>query len=309
MVGVVDRVDQLGDRARLDGAGGELEAQVDDLGAVVGRVDDALGDLRRVAVALRVEHAHRHQPHSVGQAGDAASVVGRLGDRARHLRAVAVVVFGIGAVRDEVVAPDELVGAEVRRAHEAPVIGVGDAGVEHRHDHTLPAGMARRAEVGPRLGRVDPERADEVPLQLLPTPRHTRRPRVVGVERGGFDLRGMGDVVGHRPGDRGALAQCCDRARHADATAQRHRDKRIGRRAGTRDAGPLERRVARRPGYARFESDDDDAALVRSDGRRALRDALRGRRTRRAAEGKQAERERREERPARPAGERKAHRH
>ena len=59
---VVDRADQLGDRRGLDGAGGELEAEVDDLRVVVDGVVDALGDRRGVAVALRVEHADRHQP-------------------------------------------------------------------------------------------------------------------------------------------------------------------------------------------------------------------------------------------------------
>ena len=92
-------------------------------------------------------------------------------------RAVAVAVVRVGVVRDEVIAFDELVAAEVRRAAEAPAVGVGDAGVEHRDDHAAPAGGAVGGDVRPRFGRVHAEFADEVPLQLLPV---ARRPADAG---------------------------------------------------------------------------------------------------------------------------------
>ena len=309
LVGVVDRVDQLGDRARLDGAGGELEAQVDDLGVVVDREVDALGDRRRAAVALRVEHADRHQPHAVGQAGDADAVVGRLGDRARDLRAVAVAVLGVGAVRDEVVAPRRTRwrgsrasartarGWRRRRRCRAP-----------RRSRPPRRDGRPRARLAHAWGALTPNGPTKFHCSCSQPPGHAARPGVVGVER----ARGCG------PARRGRCSRapprrppgaCAvrDRARHAHAAAQRSRWRTASAGVlGARDAGARERRVARRPRYARRESDDDDARLVRSGGR-LLCDAP----ARRAGcdappSASTAERERREERAAGPAGERKS---
>ena len=100
---VADRFDQLRDVRRRN-AGRELKTQVDHLGAVAGRVQDAFGDRRGFAFAGAVQHANGHDPRAVGQARQPVAVVRGLGDRCRDERAVAVAVIRILAARDEVIA-------------------------------------------------------------------------------------------------------------------------------------------------------------------------------------------------------------
>jgi hypothetical protein len=112
-VGEAERVGELGDR-RGRHAAAELEAHVDDLGAVENGEDDAGRDRRGVAVATPVEYADGHDSRAVGEPCETDPVVRLLGDCPGDLRAVAVVVVGIRAVIDEVVAADELLGREIR---------------------------------------------------------------------------------------------------------------------------------------------------------------------------------------------------
>ena len=102
-VRVAQRVDQLGD-VRGRHAGGELEAEVDHLSAVLDGEEHAFGDRRGFAFALGVEHAHGHDVRAEGEPGKAVAVVGGLGDRGCDERPVAVAVVRVGVVRDEVIA-------------------------------------------------------------------------------------------------------------------------------------------------------------------------------------------------------------
>jgi len=100
------------------------EREVDDVGALVGRPDDARRDLVVVAAAVRVEHPAREDPRAAAGGGDARAVAGLrcggLGDR----RPVAVLVVGVVVAGDEV-APGQERGVEVRMVRI-------DAGVEDR---------------------------------------------------------------------------------------------------------------------------------------------------------------------------------
>ena len=178
-VGVAQRGDQLGDVRGGDPAG-EFEREVDHARAVVDREAHSLGDRGGVAVAFAVEHAHRHDPHPVRQPGEALAVVGRLRDRAGDVGAVAVAVVGEAVVGDEVPPRHELVAVEVGRHAKAPAVGVGDAGVEHRHHHPPPSGGVVGDQVLPRPGGFDAEFAGEVPLQFAPPPGRFRQAGVVG---------------------------------------------------------------------------------------------------------------------------------
>ena len=93
------------------------ETQIDDLGAVVGRVADAARDvvveaagLARAAehdVPVAGEHLDRHQPDVERDARRADAVVGQLADRAADVRAVAVEIERRGAATDEITRRDE----------------------------------------------------------------------------------------------------------------------------------------------------------------------------------------------------------
>ena len=92
---------------------------------------------------------------------------------------------GKGVVVDEVVALDEARAGEVGRAAEAPEVAVGDAGVEHRDDARR--GRPARAacdSVAHAVGRVDAERASEVPLQRCQPPGDAADAGVVGQRDG-----------------------------------------------------------------------------------------------------------------------------
>ena len=111
-VGVAERFHQLGDVCRGN-PGGELEAEVDDLGVVLDGKHHAFGDRGRFAFARAVEHTHGHDVGGEREAGETVVVVRVLGDRGGDERAVAVAVVGIGVFGDEVIAFDERVAAEV----------------------------------------------------------------------------------------------------------------------------------------------------------------------------------------------------
>jgi hypothetical protein len=171
----------------------ELEREVDHLGAVIDRVADALGDRLLVAIAVVIEHLHRHDRRAVREPGLADRVVRRLGDRARDVRAVAVGIVGIGvlavarvavrpAVRAEVTALGEAVAAEIGRAPERAAILVRDAGVENGDLDALAAGPALGDQVVPRARRVHGE---EVPLVVHPAAGLPAAARIVGLERPG----------------------------------------------------------------------------------------------------------------------------
>ena len=163
----------------------------------------SFGDRRGLAFALSVQHAYGHDARSVRQPGESEAVVGLLRDGPRDKRSVTVAVLGEVSARDEVIAADELVAREVRRAPKSAVVCVGDAGVEHRDHHPAPARSAVGGNIRPGLGRVDAERAGEVPLQRSPVPRGATGPRVVG-ERHVGDARAH---IGDGPGDIAPTAQ------------------------------------------------------------------------------------------------------
>ena len=93
-----------------------------------------------------------------------------------------VAILGVGGVRDEVVAGDELRGVEVRGTHVAAVIRVRDTGVEHCHDDpgAVAAGVPRGDKVGPGLWRLHAPLPVEVPLQRLPSAGGAARTGIVG---------------------------------------------------------------------------------------------------------------------------------
>jgi hypothetical protein len=216
---------------------------------VPGGVPDARGNGRRVPEPLLVEDAHGHDGRAVGDPRQRTAVVDALPDHARDERSVAVLVVGKGIPVDEVVAAGEARADEVGRAPEALGRPVGDAGVENAHGDATPARLARGDQVGPRVGRVDPGGAEEVPLDALPV-RTPAASGVVGDEPGGVrdDVRdGVPDVVlrverprrlGHRVagrdrddgGGRGALVLHDDFAGHVGRRF-------LGRGAGGRDRG------------------------------------------------------------------------
>ena len=106
LVGVGDCSDQAWDVAG-DDVGGELERHVDDLGAVIDGEADAVGDRRRIALAVTIEDANRHHADAVGQARQTLAVVGRFDDRAGDVGPVTFAVVGVGVMVDEVVAAHE----------------------------------------------------------------------------------------------------------------------------------------------------------------------------------------------------------
>ena len=86
------------------------EAEVDDVGAVVGRPDDAGSNVEHRAHTLTVEHLDRqHLAAPAHAGGPAAGITGRGGDE-RRLGAVIGVVGGVGIAVDEVVARKDPAG-------------------------------------------------------------------------------------------------------------------------------------------------------------------------------------------------------
>ena len=115
------------------------------------------------------------------------------------------------------VVPDEVVGVhpavprQVGRPAEAAPPPVRDPRVDHGDRHAPAAGHAVATCDAPGLGRVDPERPGEVPLQLAPV----SRPAVSGIvgEPGSREGGGVHAEVGHGVAHAGLLAQFPDRAR------------------------------------------------------------------------------------------------
>ena len=110
----------VGDGRGLDGGGpGPAQRHVDDVGALVGRPDDAVGDPRGVAGAVVAQHLDRQDLGAVGHALDPRPGVG--GHRAGHVRAVPVVVGRVqgGTAVGEVVAGQQ--GARELRVGATPV--------------------------------------------------------------------------------------------------------------------------------------------------------------------------------------------
>ena len=222
---------------------GELEAEVDHAGAVLDGEAHAFGDRRCFAFSLAVEHPDGHDASAERQAGEAVVVARGLGDRPGDERPVAVAVVGKGVVCHEVIALDEPVAAEVGRAAIGTPVGVGDAGIEHRDDHVQSAGGMIGGHVCPCFGRVDAERAGEVPLQLPPVTRRAAGARIVG-DRG---IGGVGEIVGYGPEDVAATAQTMKRGRDAHA-GRKVEQPRVG---GGRDSLPSTCRSRHRPRHHR----------------------------------------------------------
>ena len=124
------------------------QAQVNDLGIVVGGASNGQSDVAVGADALRIERLQRQNPHVGGQPSHAYSVVGRSPDDAGHVRAVAIVVAWVKIPVDVVISRRQTPGELGMRAV--------DAGVDHRHHE----GIGAEGEI-PRLGRTD---AAHVPL-------------------------------------------------------------------------------------------------------------------------------------------------
>jgi hypothetical protein len=133
------------------------QAQVDDLGAMIGGPADAVGHGRGRAGAPPIEHLHGHQLGVERHACGPDAVVRRLRDRASDVGAVALIVVGVLGLVHEVEARHALRVGEVCPLRERPVVLAGDAGIDHGHH-----GAAARREV-PCGGRPD---AIEVPLVL-----------------------------------------------------------------------------------------------------------------------------------------------
>src|SRR5690606_23775103 len=69
------------------------EAHVDDVGAVVHRVADAVGDILVILISVG-DHTHRHDLHRLGHTVEAQAVAPLAGDDPGHVGAVA----GVGTL-------------------------------------------------------------------------------------------------------------------------------------------------------------------------------------------------------------------
>ena len=124
------------------------EAQIDDLGIVVGGASNGQGDVGIGAGALRIKRLQRQNLHIRSQPGHAHAVVGRGRDDAGHVCAVAVVVGRVSIVIHIIPARRQTPGELGMRE--------GDAGVDHRHQE----GIGAEGEI-PRRRRAH---AAHVPL-------------------------------------------------------------------------------------------------------------------------------------------------
>ena len=137
---------RVGDRAvESRRSGVALERQVDDVGAVVGRPEDAERDHARVTLAGGVEHPHRQDLARPAVARHADAVVAPGGGHPGDEGAMTVRVAGL-AVAHEVGAAQHLAGQIGRRGVDSRVDDGDDRG-----------GAARRR--APRFGHADSGRA------------------------------------------------------------------------------------------------------------------------------------------------------
>jgi hypothetical protein len=230
------------------------EAHRDDARALVGQVDDAVGDVGGRALAERpAERLADRQLRVEGDAGDAPAVVGLGRDRAGDVAAVAVVV-GARALLDGAADDDQALRLRaVDDLAREVLVGGADARVD---DADLDAaGVGEGAEAGrvPALGRVDVRVGGAAGLAGVVEAVELGEARVVGHGRdphGRVDLR-----VLHRR----AVVQARDERR---GVARAHD---AGAKAANRAAllGRAEQRAALGGRSARLELDDD-----RSGGRR-----------------------------------------
>ncbi len=151
--------------------------------------------------------------------------------------------LGVGVFGDEVIALDERIAAEVRRAAERAAVCVRDAGIEHGDDHAFAARRPVGGDVGPRFGGVHAEFPREVPLQFLPAPRMMAGAFVVWDQPAGLagDARA---IVGHRPRDAALCAQAAQAGGDADAGGEVQHARADARRARFAGCGAGEPRRA-----------------------------------------------------------------
>ena len=184
------------------------------------RVADAARDRRRVAVAVGVEHAHRHDLRAVGQPGQPEPVVGRLGDHPRDERPMALAIERERVVRDKVVGVDEVGAGEVGRLAEAS-----------QFRYATP--VSSTAMTTPRPpGRWSANMCPHASGASMPAPGrkfhwsscHPGRDGCAGIV--GDPAGGVGDVVGDRVGDATLAAQPRDHLPDARRRAARGRPAR-----------------------------------------------------------------------------------
>ena len=190
-----------------------------------------------------------------------------------HVRAVAVlVVAGRRRGRRSRSRATKRVGAEVGRAAEAPAVGVGDAGVEHRDDDARARRGARRRSGCPtRAGALTPRPRRKFHCSCCQPPGVADAARVVRDEAG--VRRSSSATRSPRPaGARSAAIAAATRAPVAD---RQHAPVRGRARRRPSPLAALRRRARDRRRAARV-ADDDLAGGVVAAGDGARREAAAG---------------------------------
>ena len=136
---------------------GTAQAEIDHVGAVLRREDDAVGHVGGESRAGGVKHAHGHDLGLRRHPGHAQVVVGHRRRGARHVRAVELLVVGVVVAVHEVLAVDAA-GAGPKVGQE---VGVGQVHARvHHGDH-----LSGPARAGPGGQRVHVGRRIQVVLE------------------------------------------------------------------------------------------------------------------------------------------------
>ena len=120
---------------------GAPQAEIDDLGSVIGSPHDSVNDIAVGSVPIAVQHLDGHDVGVVGDACHSQAVVGGLGDSACHVGAMAVVIVGMAIVIDEVPSGNEGGCGQIWRLPvDTSKILIGNTGVDHGHYDSCPGG-------------------------------------------------------------------------------------------------------------------------------------------------------------------------
>ena len=92
-------------RAQRIGGRRPSQAQVDDVRAIVGGINNAGSNVAVPAVAVLIEHLDRHDARAPRDAGDADAVIRGGGGDAGDMRAVPIVILHVSVFRRDEVLP------------------------------------------------------------------------------------------------------------------------------------------------------------------------------------------------------------
>ena len=115
-----------------NGRASATEAKIHDLGTVVGRETDSVGNTRHCSAPTRRQDFDRHDRGTEGNTCHTFAIISRLGHRPRYMGTVTMVVVGLSSVMNKIVTFYKSGLGQIFNLMETTVfrVGVGNSGID-----------------------------------------------------------------------------------------------------------------------------------------------------------------------------------